>query len=225
MLKRKTSISINIVSVLIILVSLFMCYVGKTNAWFTSMHKDGVEIIVNVGDLKLNLYQKFAEDDIRAVYTYKDNNKEGATEKKYISLSQKIIPGSPVNLNLILKNEDQGSAAMFLRFKFELFARGETEDTLIPTKIDGMNEKFEYKNYVENDVNSGYYYYKKSTAKESENGVFAQNAQGLDLMTSFVVDYDKLFDGNSLTHAMSETVYIKLTIDASVTDWLSDASW
>lgn len=203
-----------------------MCFVGKTNAWFTSMHKDGVQIIVNIGDLKLNLYQKFAENDLRAVYTYKENNKDGATEQKYVSLSQKIVPDELVGLHLVLKNEDAGSSAMYLRFKFELYARGEDEDVLIATSLDGVDAHFEYKEYSAGDVNSGFYYYKESTEKNSKNDQFEQNTTGINLMTYFKVEFESLVDASgNLINISSETVYIKLTIDASVTDWLSGASW
>lgn len=225
MLNKKSSISINIVSAFIILISLLLCVVGDTNAWFTSQHKEGVQIIVNVGDLKLNLYQKISASVTNPVYTYDDNNKDGVTDKKYVSLSGKIIPDEQVDLELILKNEDKGSSAMYLRFRFELYARGENEDILITTKLVGTDAHFKYKEYEANNENSGYYYYKTAASGESVNAKFAQNSTGISLMTDFVVEYDSLLDGQNLTNISSETVYIKLTIDASITDWLNQDSW
>ncbi|MBQ8615092.1 MAG: hypothetical protein IJ415_00805 [Clostridia bacterium] len=217
MIKRKSSISINIISALIILVSLFIGIIGQTNAWFTAEHKNGVQIIVNVGDLKLNLYQKLSgATDLTPVYTYDENNKETTTEKKYITLDKKIIPDEQVDLELILKNEDAGSASMYLRFKFELYARGLEEDTLIPTTLVGTNPSFNYVEPVEGDVNSGYYYYQDG----DENILFTKDSS-VSLMTDFVVEYEDLFnDSGTLLNIASETLYIKLTIDASITNWL-----
>lgn len=218
MIKRKSSISINIVSALIILISLFIGIVGNTNAWFTSEHKEGVQIIVSVGDLKLNLYQKFT-GDIKEypVYTYAENNKETTTEKKYVSLDKKIIPDAENDLQLILKNEDAGSASMYLRFKFELFARGLDEDTLIPTTLGGIDACFNYVEPVEGDVNSGYYYY-----QNNNNNTLFTKGTSVSLMTDFVVEFEDLVSSSGkLLNISSETLYIKLTIDASITDWLA----
>ena len=45
-------------------------------------------------------------------------------------------------------------------------------------------------------------------------------------MTDFVVNYNDLFDDSgNLLNIASETVYIKLTIDANVTDWLGGVAW
>ncbi|MBR4998387.1 MAG: hypothetical protein IKY10_00765 [Clostridia bacterium] len=225
MLKKNSSISINILSAFIILISLLLCVVGDANAWFTSQHKEGVQIIVSVGDLKLNLYQKISASVTNQVYTYEDNNKEGATDKKYVSLSKKIVPDEQVDLELILKNEDKGSSAMYLRFKFELFARGENEDKLIQTKLVGTDSHFKYKEIEQNNEDSGYYYYKTATSGTSKNAKFEQNDAGISLMTDFVVEYSSLLNGENLINISSESLYIKLTIDASITDWLNQVSW
>ena len=69
MIKNKSTISINILSVLIILMSVFIAVVGSTNSWFTSKQENGVQIIINVGDLKLNLYQKIKDEETQQVTT------------------------------------------------------------------------------------------------------------------------------------------------------------
>ena len=219
MTRKKTSISINLLSVLIILMSVFIGIVGQTNSWFTASHENGVQIIVNVGDLKLNLYQKIGSNE-NIVYSYAENDKETTTEKKYITLSQAILPDEQVDLQLILKNEDLGSASMYLRFKFELFACGADSDRLIPTELIGVDEGFILREEILNDVNSGYYYYSEDG---TTCGLFKQNTEGVNLMTDFVVNYEDMFsDSGELLNIASETLYVKLTVDASVNSWLSD---
>ena len=163
MTKRNSTISINIISALIILISIFVALVGNVNAWFTAEHKDGIQMIINIGDLKLNLYQRITgQEELNEVYTYAENLKDTTTTKKYIDFKGKVLPDGQNYIELILKNEDQGSAAMYLRFKFELYVRNATKDILIPTTIYGVDEKFELKPAQTGNNDSGYYYYKSS---------------------------------------------------------------
>lgn len=220
MTKKTTSISINVISALIILISLFIGVVGSTNSWFTANHLNGVEILLSVGELKLNLYQKIGTEEV-AIYTYDENALPETTTKSYITLEDKVIPDEDVGLELILKNEDAGSSAMYLRFRFELYARGADGDRPIPTSLVNSNANFKFKEYVKNDDNSGYYYY---TGSDGKNALFNQNTTGITLMKAFVVEYEDMFDETGeLLNISSETLYVKLTIDASVTDWLNGA--
>ena len=57
MIRNKKTISINILSAILILISLFIVIVGQTNSWFTSVHYNGVRLDVFVGGLKYELYQ------------------------------------------------------------------------------------------------------------------------------------------------------------------------
>lgn len=229
MTRKSTTISINVLSVLIILISVFVGVVGHSNAWFSAEHKDGVQIIVQVGDLKLSLYQD-SIDINNIIYTYEDNDKLTENAKKYVTFSEEteILPDVPVALTLILANEDAGSASMYVRYKLELYARGGNKDTLIPIKLIGNNENFELKPLAQDDVNSGYYYYKESTATTSKNGLFAQNeeGEGVVLLTHFKIEFSSLLDENgNLLNINSETIYLKLTVDASLTDWLGETAW
>lgn len=215
MLTKKTkTISINIISALIILICLCLGVVSGTNAWFTSERKNGVEIIVDVGVLQLKVYQNEVDANKNNEINSEKTN-ETAVEKKYIQLDGQISSDVPVNLKLILTNEDRGSAAMFIRYKFELFARGVEEDILIPTTIDGYGAVNATAKGFRQNLEDGFYYYQKagSTGEFStnNNALFenGQNSQ-IVLLTSFTVPYEDYCNFNG-----SETVYIKLTIQAS----------
>lgn len=208
MLKKTKGISINIVSVFVILTCLLLSCVGVTNAWFTSEHQNGVEIVVNIGDLKLSLYQKIGDNYVQVF-----NNTENKTSANpnYIVLDNKIVPDEDVNLNLKINNEDPGSTSMYLRFKFELFIRGVEEDTLLPCNIDGFDEPTETSYGF--TYNNGYYYY---TNVNGENVQFAKSSSAI-LMESFNVDYSNFIESDGdFALVDSDVIYIKLTIDASV---------
>ena len=57
-MKKERWLSINIVSVLVILISLFTFSFYGVNSWFTQSHNEGVEIYVELSDIMLNVYQK-----------------------------------------------------------------------------------------------------------------------------------------------------------------------
>ena len=63
MSKKTKNISINVLSVFIILVCLLFAVVGETNAWFTAEHQNGIQIVVDVGVLKLKVYQNSIDDN------------------------------------------------------------------------------------------------------------------------------------------------------------------
>lgn len=220
MIKNKSKISINILSAFIILISLFMGVVGNTNAWFTSKHQDGIEIIFNVGDIRLKLYQIIGESK-NEILTNEDNETASLENKQYIAIDGPIIPGEENALILQLENKELGSAAMYIRYKFELYARvsttaNVTEDVLIPTTMVGgdawSNGSVGFK-YKESD---GYYYYKNTTGAINEKLPHNQSAQ---LMEAFIVDYDFIYNNGNLNIASSDALYIVLTIDASLSDF------
>lgn len=213
MIKRKTSISINIVSALIILVSLFIGICGHANAWFTAEHKNGVSIIINVGDIKLKLYQLgTTENEKRELYTNDVNADTNTTTKQYVELNGPIVPGEQTELKLKLENKEAGSTPMYVRYQFQLFMRGAESDIEIPVTIAGDNSwsetqtGFKYKS-------DGYYYYCDT---DGNNTKLAYNASVM-LMNYFAIEYEDVYTSSGLNYASSNAVYIKLSIDANLT--------
>lgn len=209
MFKKSKSISINILSVFIILVCLLLSCVGFTNAWFTSESQNGVKIIVEIGTLKLNLYQNI-EGTNTQILTNQDNLT--STSPQYVVLNEVIGPDEEIELVLTLANEDTGSASMYLRYKFEIYARGTNSDTLIVSTIDGYSKQSStQKGFVFNE-DDGYYYYKDTSG---ENTLF-QKGTTERIMESFTIPYNSFInDDATLKLVNSETIYIKLTVDAS----------
>lgn len=219
MIKKKSNISINILSALIILISLFIGVVGNTNAWFTSKHQDGIEIIFNVGDIRLKLYQIKAGESDRELTDL--NSAEENAEKQYISLSGPIIPGEENSLTLELRNTEPGSAAMYVRYKFELYARVSTtadvtKDELIPTEMTGGNAWSQTAIGFKYNESDGYYYYKATNGTTNVKLPYNETAK---LMEAFVVDYDYVYNNGNLRLTSSDALYIVLTVDAQLSDF------
>ena len=216
MIKRKNSISINIVSVFIILISLFIGVVGGTNAWFTAQHRNGVEIVVQVGTVKLSLYQKINESTTNLIYSYAENELQTDANKRYISLSGAISPDISKNLCLYISNDDPKSVPVYIRYKFELFARGEFQDANIPVSISGFASWSNSQAGMKKNDTDGFYYY---TSADGNHALLNKSAS-LDLMTSFVIGYEDMVDVNGgLKFTSSNAIYMKLTVEGSAVDW------
>ena len=220
MFKQTKSLSINILSALIVLMSVFIGIIGGANAWFTTEHKNGIYIQMEIGDLKLKLYKNSVVQS-NLIYTYDDNEDMNESDKSYVPLSGEIQPDTFNNLVIILSNEDAGSASMYVRYKLEMYrrSRGTDPDELVPINITQyVPASGENRFRAHSD---GYCYYQTSTGasagsySSSNNAKLAKN-QNVQLFTGFTVPYSSFIDriGNLIDG--SDSLYIKLTIEASV---------
>ena len=211
MIKKNKSIPINILSAFIILICLFLPCVGLTNAWFTSESLIGVQIVVQVGSLKLGLYQNI--NGVKTKILASGEMSTGtAPNAQYVVLENgPIEPDKANSLTLTLANEDTGSASMYVRFKFEVYVHGTESDTLIESTIDGFTEQTgTQKGFKLNS--DGYYYY---TDVSGEPTLYEKGASE-PIMTSFTIPYTNFINANGTMQLInSDTVYIKLIIDAS----------
>lgn len=238
MSKKTKNISINVLSVFIILVCLLFAVVGETNAWFTAEHQNGIQIVVDVGVLKLKVYQN-SIDDNNQIYTNEDNVKESTS--KYVNLGGEVLPDTVVPLTLLLSNQDKGSASMYVRFKFEIFARGRdaTDDRLVASTISGFTPATyvsagnagNQKGFRYNSAD-GYYYYQSAEGASVANFSSTYNAKMVKneyatLLTGFTIPYEGYTtasgefipgfldeEGNFING--SESIYIKLTVEAGI---------
>ena len=213
MIKRTKSISINILSVFIILICVFMGVVGKTNSWFTAKHQDGVQIEVVIGNLLLKIYQITGTNGENSREIYSDQkNAELKTDTQYVELSGEIKPDTDITLNLKLANEDQGATSMYVKFKFEVFKRGTLSDENLYATIKGFDAPTQNtKGFVKN----GDYYYYQNT---SGNVQMEKNETAI-MMQSFSIPYSSFLDDNGDIANGSDTIYIKLTVDTSISNW------
>ena len=208
MTKKKMTMSINVLSVLIILVSLCIGLVGRTNSWFVAEHNEGVQIIVKVGDLKLSLYQTI-DGTTNRVYSYSENMDMEENERVFVELGE-VDPSTLNVLQLQVANDDPKSVPMYIKFKFEVYARGVNSDTLLSTTISGFTAWSDQQaGFKKNDTDE-FYYYKSA---DGNNKIF-EKGETQTLLTGFEFNYD-----NISSYTSSESIYLKLTIDGSVAAW------
>ena len=226
MIKKSNSISINILSVFVILISLLLVTITGTNAWFSTNQLNGVEIQVQINNLNLNVYQKelvennnYKADEngkklLRWIPSHEQNlefetDDDAKTNAQYINLSGEIKPDVNVPLTLVLMNEDLGQTTMHIRFKFELYVRGVDADSEIITEISGFTAPGAKPGFVK--ANDGYYYYQNSSGVNQD----FVGGTSVNLLTGFTVPYSSFVeeDGDMIIKD-SNTVYIKLIVEA-----------
>lgn len=189
-----------------------MGVIYPTNSWFTDSHKNGVLIEIEIGELKLKVFQNDETIALNEIYSNKYNEENSTSQ--YVNLGGKIIPGTPVPLTLILTNQDSGSASMFVRYKFEVYIRGVSSDT----KIEGVSITgyLAPTNEAGGFVKDGDYYYYRNNS--GENTLFAKN-EVETLMQYFTIP-ESAFVNNSgeMLLTYSDSLYIKLVIEGSTSN-------
>lgn len=236
MIKKKSTLPINLLSAFVILLCVFMSIISPSNAWFKDSQDKGIQITVKVGDLKLSLYHTSVTSS-NLLYTDKVNNEnetdnDNTTTTSYIPLSGKIEADKPVALKLILSNEASDSIPMFVRFKFELYSRGIDEDTLIETELTGMgnpedliasdNPELSSDTLVLDNsaAGQGFYYLQNSSNKEV---VLGKNKK-LTLFTHFTIPKSEFIANGVSGLTNSDELYIKLYVDSSLTAYRTQSN-
>lgn len=193
----------------------------KTNAWFTSGDNQQVQIILEISNINLQVYQKLSGESGEGtlIKTYEENDEE--QEKSYINLTdssnnavREILPNTEYSLNLTLKNGDTGSASVFVRYKIEMFINGET-DTLIDLNIIGASAPNGATAGFELD-SDGYYYYRNS----SVNQRYPSQAN-LNMLTAFSIPYSEFIDITNNINADSVKLVVTIEgfdVDPSLTN-------
>ena len=193
----------------------------KTNAWFTSGDNQQVQIILEISNINLQVYQKLSGESGEGtlIKTYEENDEE--QEKSYINLTdssnnavREILPNTEYSLNLTLKNGDTGSASVFVRYKIEMFINGET-DTLIDLNIIGASAPNGATAGFELD-SDGYYYYRNS----SGNQRYPSQAN-LNMLTAFSIPYSEFIDITNNINADSVKLVVTIEgfdVDPSLTN-------
>ena len=226
MIKKTTATSINILSVFIILISVFISCVGQTNAWFTAGYYKGIAITAVVGELNVNLYQYENVDDMddseekgTKIFTIANNKETTTNPKSYVDFSGEIIPDKPIDLCLKIKNDDLGATAMYLRFKLELYSRNSDADVLIPIEISGMQScGTDSYGFVKGTEDWWYYQYNVTDNEyKSNNNVEFIKGREATLSTGITIPYASFIDeNNNLKLINSDTLLIKITIYGSI---------
>ena len=215
----KKQISINILSTLLMLMSVFILMISPSNSWFTDERHMGIVFDIKLKNMELRLYQIIGSTRTN-ILTNEQNEEFAADENvttnpQYLILDGEIVPDVENNLHLVLKNEDDESEALGFKFKFQLFSVGVTSDKEIACEIKGFdvpgNSSSGYGFAKISGDASGFYYYQDSN---KNNVALPKNSEAM-LMQKFVVPYSEFIDANgNILIANSETVYVKLTIEA-----------
>ncbi len=222
MKKKTSSISINVLSAMVILLCFLLVAIQPVNAWFTSTHENGIEIVdVFVGNLNLNLYQNSVSTD--KIFTLTENAKPENKTKKYITLAGEIEPDVWVPLTLILANDDLGSSGMFVRFKFQLLLKSndkvvETSITTAQTPDTAIQPENSVADWTYSNVD-GWFTYSKGG-----NQSILNKGENTTLMTHLKVPLSAFEDVDSTDSEItpinnSDTVYIRLTVEAQTTQF------
>ena len=209
MWKSKKSLSINILSAMVILISLFTCSFYGVNSWFSQTHNNGIEIFVDLADLMINVYQKEGGTNRLLTPMLEPGN------ESYVNLSGKIIPDQSVALEMVLGNDEAGSSPVFVRFKFNLYVRGVDQDQVISTQISGYVQQSASSEGFKYNDDDGYYYY----SDKQGNPTKLASGSTVGMMNSFVVAYEDLLNSGQLSNLNGDLVYIVLTVDANIDGW------
>lgn len=187
--KRQGSL-INILSLALVLVCLFMPIIGSADSWFTYSGSNVVQITASMSGIDIALYHTSVASG-NVIKTNTENSDAGTAN--YIPLNGAIHPDTVKPLTLIVENTKETS--VYVKFKFEVYADGLEGDTLIPCSI--TNSGF---------TQSGDYFVYGNTAAGTS---IAQNGTAT-LMTGFTIAYED-FE----TIGNSETIKLKVEVIAS----------
>ena len=198
MFKNVKNISINILTVLIVLFTLLTLSISVGNAWFTSAENRGFYVIMDIGQLNLKLYQTIDSKEYE-IFTNSKNEKQKTSN--YVKLSGEILPEQFTDLNLTLKNEDEGIGTC-IRFKFEVYACDNSgNSTLLPVNLTLGENIVQNGDYYCYGVNEDSFTYTKFNKSES-----------LVLFTGFTLPFSSYEMVSS-----GETIKVALTIEAGNT--------
>lgn len=215
MIKKTKSISINILTAVVILFSFLLATVGVGHAWFTSENHRGIQIVIDIGQLNLKLYENSIKTE-NQVFTNNTNESLGSAAN-YIDLNGKLMPDTNIPLNLFLTNEDEG-AGVYVRFSLKLVACKVTEDIEIPIEITIPTDS--------NIVKDGNYYYYTVKNVDNEGKIYRDSTKdilfekpedgiaSIKLTESFSIPFSSF--ENSNIHG-GETVKLLLNVEGSST--------
>lgn len=163
MKKLRRDSQLSILSVMLILTTLLLAILGITNSWFTSGENKKIELVINIGQINIAVYQQKPDGSEVLINTFEEN--ETSPQPSYVDLtdntgSREIVPDQNYSLNLILKNTDVGDQSLYIRYKIELYACNNDEDILLHPSISGFTAPTASSNGFVYDETDGYYYYR-----------------------------------------------------------------
>jgi len=201
MKKTSKAFSITLILAIMLLACLLFNSLGNTGAWFTTTgHQIKIEFNINY---QFYVYQT-AEKNGNGIAT--KLNAASTDAPTYITLSGPIKEDEEIPVYLQLRSDEAGQC--YLRFKFNVYALGYPNDTLINT-TNTTTEKTALVDGFEKE-DDGYYYFKGSDGalKHFGNG-------NIMLINGFQIESSELtsLDGG-------ETLKITLDVECSDVAWV-----
>ena len=198
MKRTSKSISITLILAFMLLACLLMQAVGVTGAWFTA---GGTKVVINIAGLGVKLYQDGVEID-----------PEDNTKQTYLNLEGEIAPDAQIPVNLTLSTSEP--SGVYVRYKFEVYALGQTATKITTTDIG-------YLQYVENtkigfdiEAVSGYYYLYATNGQEAK---LTRDMGAVSIMEKFSISSAQ-FENNNFN---GETIKVIVTVECQDTAFTS----
>ena len=193
MKKTRNSFSLTIILTMMLLACLLMVSLGSTGAWFSATGAK-LQFTLNLSGAN--------------VYVYQGDTKLDASKQSYITLEQEIVPGEEVPLALKLDYDE--ASGSYLRFKFEVFALGQTK-TKIPVwlnivSVDDNQNGFQ----LLSDTYFCYHTYLSETETVPE-----KITDDINLISGFIIEESDFAD----LQLNGNTIKVVLTVECSDINW------
>lgn len=204
--KTRKSFSLTMILTIMLLGCLLIYSFGSTGAWFSSTGSK-LQFTLNVSGADIYVYQTINGNDIKL----------NAAEQTYITLEQEIVPGEEVPLVLKVKNNEP--AGSYLRFKFQVYALGQT-NTFIPissnyqkviASADGFTEYYE--------SGGSWFCYEQDSSKVGADESKQVKVNGETLLISGFTIPEDYFDINNLN---GHTIKVVMTVECSDLNWYAN---
>lgn len=204
-IKQKNKFNYSILLIGTILACLLFAFMGVTNSWFTQGENKKINLIINISNIKIVVYQQ-EETEKRKIVPYDD--KTG--DPSYVNLGNiEILPDQNYNLTLTIKNEDTGASSVYLKYKLQFYISGYETDTPLDVNITGFDTPSSTKaGFVYNSAD-GYYYYRGT---DGTNQKFASNTEAT-IITNFSIPYSSFVDENLNPVYNGEIIKLVLTVE------------
>ena len=181
--KRQTSL-INILSLALVLVSLFMPIIGSSGSWFKYASSTvNYPVVISVSGVNFQLYHTSTSSSSNLI----DNT------TTFIPLAGAIVPGEN-DLTLIVENTELVSC--YVKFKFEIYVCTIAGDIPLHCTVSSTDSI--------TDMLDGFYAWGGTSS-----GTAISSNSTATLMTSFTIDYDDFAD-----YVCSDTIKIQLEVIA-----------
>ena len=197
MKKTRSSFSLTMILTTMLLACLLCLAINSTGAWFSATGTT-LKFSLNISGANIYVYQTRDSQDYKL----------DATEQDYIVLEQQIVPGEEVPLVLKVKNNEP--MGTYLRFKFEVFALGQT-NTVIPVVLNSQEITESLNGFY--GYSDGYFCYQKYATATTSSPELMKGE--LVILSGFTIEESDFVS----TALNGNTIKIVITVECSEINW------